>query len=145
MSGEAIDPELRQRIVAHFQGRCAYCRSPLMLFPGSETIDHILPRAEAGPDDETNLCVSCWRCNLRKAARLTAVDPLSRRRARLFHPRRQRWSDHFTWNEDFTRLLGRTICGRATIVALDLNADEFVKARERWAKAGWHPSAQDAR
>lgn len=141
MSGAAIDAELRRRIIAHFQGRCAYCRSPLMLFPGSETIDHILPRSESGADNEANLCVSCWRCNLRKADRVTAVDPLTRRRARLYHPRRQRWFDHFAWSEDFTRLIGRTICGRATIVALDLNTDDFVKARKLWVRAGWHPES----
>lgn len=142
MSGGPIDADLRNRVVAHFQSRCAYCRSPLMLFPGSETIDHILPKAESGTDDESNLCVACWWCNLRKADRLTAVDPLTGRRTRLYHPRRQRWTDHFGWNADFTRLLGRTICGRATIAALDLNAREFLSARKRWLMAGWHPPEQ---
>ena len=140
MSGGSLDASLRQRIIAHFQGRCAYCRSPLLLLPGSETIDHIQPRAEAGAADEGNLCICCWWCNLRKGARISAVDPFTKRRARLYHPRRQRWSDHFTWNDDFTRLMGRTICGRATIVALDLNSDDFVTARKLWKLAGWHPT-----
>ena len=29
------------------------------------------------------------------------VDPASRTEANLFHPRQQRWNEHFTWNEDF--------------------------------------------
>jgi hypothetical protein len=77
---------------------------------------------------------------LRKADRLTAVDPFTGRRARLFHPRRQKWAAHFTWNEDYSHLIGRTICARATIVALDLNSEDFVKARKLWKTAGWHPA-----
>lgn len=39
---------------------CAYCDKP-----GRE-VDHIVPVAEGGTNDWTNLTASCWRCNSEK-------------------------------------------------------------------------------
>src|SRR5688572_28079606 len=99
MSGAGISEQVRHRVATHFEHRCAYCRSPLFLFSGSENIEHIVPRCAEGSDDEENLCLSCSRCNLRKAARVRAIDPVTRKGLPLFHPRDQRWSTHFEWAE----------------------------------------------
>jgi hypothetical protein len=58
---------------------------------------------------------------------------------RLFNPRRQRWKRHFRWSEDGALIIGRTICGRATVVALNLNNLVAVTVRRNWIIAGWHP------
>ena len=57
----------------------------------------------------------------------------------VFIPRRQRWSRHFEWSEDGTRSIGRTACGRATVIALQLNHVMAVMVRREWVAAGWHP------
>jgi hypothetical protein len=57
----------------------------------------------------------------------------------LFDPRRQIWSEHFAWSEDGTRVLGATPCGRATVLALELNSLIAVSVRRYWVAAGWHP------
>jgi 5-methylcytosine-specific restriction endonuclease McrA len=31
------------------------------------TVDHVVPRAKGGPDDESNCVIACYRCNQRKA------------------------------------------------------------------------------
>ena len=67
---------------------------------------------------------------------------------RLFDPRRQRWSEHFAWSDDGTRVIGRTPCGRATVLwqegnriavgdrpVLYLNADDFAQ----WELRGTRP------
>ena len=56
-----------------------------------------------------------------KGTQTDALDPETGQRVPLFDPRRQRWSEHFAWSEDGTRVLGQTPCGRATVLALQLN------------------------
>jgi hypothetical protein len=77
-----------------------------------------------------------YSCN---RTQIAARDPLDGRRVRLFNLRRQRWARHFQWSEDGTRILGRTACGRGTVIALQLNHGMAVMVRREWVAAGWHP------
>ena len=45
----------------------------------------------------------------------------------LFHPRQQRWEDHFRW--DGIYVLGLTDIGRTTIRVLCINNDEQLELR----------------
>ena len=74
-----------------------------------------------------------------KAAQTEGLDSETGQRVRLFDPRRQRWSEHFAWSDDGTRIHGRTPCGRATVLALQLNHLIAVTVRREWVAAGWHP------
>jgi HNH endonuclease len=143
MSPGRIGNELRSRIAVHFQHRCAYCRSPLSLFPGSQQLDHIFPTASGGTDDEENLCFCCPWCNTRKGDRISATDPVTRRKLKLFHPRQQPWPKHFAWSIDFLRIDGLTASGRATVDLLDMNNVELLHARSIWISAGWHPPREN--
>ncbi|MBI4675381.1 MAG: hypothetical protein HY741_27365 [Chloroflexi bacterium] len=49
------------------------------------------------------------------------------------------WQDHFAWSMDSDRILGLTPVGRATVIALNLNRPSLVRARQLWARFGWHP------
>jgi len=82
---------------------------------------------------------ACLFCTSYKGAQTHARDPETKRRVRLFNPRRQRWSDHFRWGEDGTEVLGKTPCGRATIEALQLNNVIAITVRAEWVSVGWHP------
>lgn len=66
-------------------------------------------------------------------------DYVTERNVLLFNPRTQNWFEHFNWNSDGTKIIGRTAVGRATIIALDLNKERFIRIRKHWVKAGWHP------
>ena len=57
----------------------------------------------------------------------------------LFNPRTQKWNRHFIWSEDGTHIVGRTACGRATVLALQLNNTCALMVRREWIRAGWHP------
>ena len=141
MSRTAISPELRRRVAELDRGRCAYCATSQRIIGPILEIDHIVPRARGGPGKETNLCSACPMCNGHKADRASAGDPEGGLAAPFYHPRRDRWADHFEWADNGAIVQGKTPIGRATVAALQMNHVEIVAARRLWAAAGWHPPA----
>ena len=108
--------------------RCEYCRlhqddSPLAALH----IEHIRPRKHGGTDHESNLCLACIDCNLRKGPNLTGIDPLTGAVTALFHPRQQQWEDHFAWEE--IHITGKTATGRTTVQVLEMNSDDQLNLR----------------
>ena len=130
---------LRREIVRRAHHLCEYCHLQQELCPESFEVDHIIPQALDGPTTLENTCLACPLCNNAKRSRVTGVDPDSGRRVRLFNPRSQQWDAHFCWSRDAGRLLGRTITGRATVSALDMNRLRVVRIRLLWAAIGLHP------
>jgi hypothetical protein len=55
----------------------------------------------------------------KKGPNLTGIDPLTRDLEVLFHPRKERRSDHFAFRN--VHLEGLTPTGRATVAVLALN------------------------
>jgi hypothetical protein len=106
---------------------------------GPLEIDHLIPTALGGVDEEDNLWLACRLCNGYKGDQLQAHDPLSRKLVLLFNPRRQKWRRHFVWSEDGTVIIGRMACGRATVEALHLNNPLAIEVRREWVSVGWHP------
>ncbi|MCI0457624.1 MAG: HNH endonuclease [Gemmataceae bacterium] len=102
-------------------------------------VEHILPLARGGETTLDNLALSCSGCNGYKYAKTSGIDPKTGRRVRLYHPRKQRWQDHFAWTENFTLLVGLTPTGRATVEELDLNRDGLVNLRGSLAERDRHP------
>jgi hypothetical protein len=102
-------------------------------------IDHILPEALGGSDDESNLWLACPRCNRFKGAAIDAVDPDSGELASLYNPRAWSWLAHFTWINNGAIIVGTSAIGRATVSALHMNNPFVVRARHVWVKWGWHP------
>jgi 5-methylcytosine-specific restriction endonuclease McrA len=114
---------------------CEYCRLPQSAQEAAFHVDHIKPRSARGATVASNLALACVTCSLRKAARTQARDAVSNERVPLFHPRQDRWSDHFQWTRG-CRLLGRTPTGRATIVALGMNRPAVIAIRKGLLKLG---------
>ena len=88
----------RLLVAAGYRG--GYCHSSQRIMGVRLILDHLTPRARGGTDEEENLWPSCQPCNGFKQARVEAPDPLSGQLVPLFNPRRQRWSEHFTWADD---------------------------------------------
>ena len=133
-----IAPAIRRQLTEMDGRGCACSRSPTIV--GIPLIvEHILPLVAGGSSLIDNLCLSCYRCNEFKGPRTQARDPLDGQNSPLYHPRQQRWSDHFGWSADATILHGLTAYGRATIEALHLNNDWIVQARRIWIGIGLHP------
>ena len=134
--------DLRREVAARAGGSCEYCRTQERFSCDPLTVDHIIPRALDGPTQSDNLAFSCFGCNQHKALSTTAIDPINGEQVRLFDPRREAWEGHFTWNNDFTMVLGLSGTGRATIVALQLNRPGLVNLRRVLYAIKEHPQRE---
>ena len=134
-----IPKALRAKVREQAGNRCGYCLARQDYVPWVLEIEHIVPKSKGGTDDEDNLWLACHSCNLYKSDQTHGIDPLTGHRVRLFNPRRQQWGHHFRWSEDGAFIIGRTPCGRATVISLNLNNVVAVTARRNWVAAGWHP------
>ena len=102
-------------------------------------VEHIVPLVRGGASTMDNLCLSCYRCNEFKGPRQEALDAVTGRMVPLFHPRRQHWAEHFSWEDDGVMLRGVTPSGRATLAVLRLNNPWLVQARRIWILVGLQP------
>lgn len=134
-----ISASLRERIALQARYRCGYCLRTEELTGMPMTIDHIVPSAVGGLTTEDNLWLACCRCNEFKGVETQARDNETGRVVKLFNPRRQVWNEHFAWSEEGTEIIGKTPCGRATVIALKMNKPEIVVARRLWVSVGWWP------
>lgn len=130
----------RRAVRARAGETCEYCRSQERFSPQAFSVEHIIPIASGGFDSLGNLALACQGCNNHKYTRISALDPATGELAPLFHPRRDRWRDHFIWNHDFTLLVGLTPSGRATVDALRLNRSGLVNLRRILVLARQHPA-----
>jgi hypothetical protein len=110
------------------KARCEYCRMPEGRDFLDFELDHIIAQKHRGETSLENLAFACFHCNSHKGPNLAGFDTISGRVVRLFHPRKDRWNQHFSW--DGPMLLGKTAIGRVTIDVLNINDLEFVDFRE---------------
>src|SRR5437868_4945835 len=92
-----IPTKLHGLVLERAAGRCEYCRLAQAGQEATFHVDHIIPLAAGGLTEADNLALACVSCSLRKAARLSAVDPESNELTPLFHPRTDQWSAQFRW------------------------------------------------
>lgn len=106
-------------------------------------IEHITPKDKGGTDAEDNLCLSCRLCNGHKSTKTLVIDPLTGNEIALFHPRLQKWSEHFAWDmSDPAKINGLTPCGRATVEALQMNDPDALAFRQLMVAMGWYPPTE---
>ena len=139
MPRPSIPDTLRHKVTEDARYRCGYCLTSQQITGMPMHIDHIIPLAAGGNSDEANLWLACPLCNGFKSTRTHFTDSATGDEVALFNPRTQVWSEHFTWSENGTQIIGQTPQGRATVEALKLNNAHLTAARRRWVVAGWHP------
>jgi len=127
---------LRKLVRERAGARCEYCRLPdllphLMRFH----LEHIRARRHSGEHTVTNLAWACARCNALKGTDLSGVDPDSNRVVRLFHPRRDRWLEHY--RVDALRIEPLTARGRATAWLLEFNSEDRIELRASFRELGF--------
>jgi len=126
---------LRSFVIERAHHRCEYCRmrqdhQPLARFH----IEHIIARQHGGSDSPDNLALACHRYNLHKGPNLGGLDPETQELTRLFHPRQDRWIEHFALHD--ARIIGLTPVGRTTAVLLQMNIAERIELRGEMLAAG---------
>lgn len=134
-----IPTALKHKVETRAQGCCEYCQSQNCYSPDPFSVEHIIPISKSGSNNAENLAFACQGCNNRKYNHTESIDPLTGKTVPLFHPRQQKWSDHFTWNEDCSIIIGHTPTGRATVERLLLNRTGVMNLRRVLHAIGKHP------
>ncbi len=116
-------------------GRCEYCHLPDFAIDSEDFhIEHIIARKHGGKSKMENLAWSCIFCNLYKGPNLTSFDPDTGKLTRLFHPRRDRWIEHFRLNG--ARIQGLTAVGRTSVWLLEMNSEVLLHLRATLLREG---------
>ena len=139
MLSESIVGQVRKRA----GGRCEYCGMAQEMQGATFHVEHIVPRSRGGESFATNLALACPSCNLHKSDRTESIDPETGEMVALFHPRRDRWEDHFVWRG--FNLAGTTSKGRATIDVLNLNHPRRIRVRNMEQKLDLFPPPESPR
>ena len=140
MAKSTVPRPLKRAVVERARRQCEYCRSREDYAVDPFSAEHIIPQSRGGGTDLDNLALSCQTCNNHKYNKVEGIDPQTGNLAPLFHPRQQRWSDHFAWSEDATLIVGQTPTGRATIYILDMNRESLINLRQMLHRDGKHPT-----
>jgi hypothetical protein len=136
----AVPTEIDRRVRSRAKGLCEYCRLPQAAYPWRFQIDHIVAEQHRGRAQMSNLALACPRCNRSKGPHLSGIDTRTRRLTPLFHPRRDRWTDHFRWRGP--RLIGLTPVGRVTVSVLNINHPDAIKLRRSLIVEGLFPPGE---
>ena len=107
---------------------------PNRFHPAPFHIDHIIARKHGGSSLRSNLAYACFHCNTHKGSNIASLDPATGHLTPLYHPRSDRWMQHFAWQG--VLLDGLTPAGRATIQTLVLNLPLMVAVRQSLAEEG---------
>lgn len=137
---DAVSVRLRRLVIQRANGLCEYCLIHQEDAHFSFHVDHIISRKQRGPTNEANLALACLRCNVAKGTDPGAFIGRPRRLVRLFHPRQDRWEDHFRLSS--ARIVPLTEVAEATVQLLNLNAGDRLLLRRTLIKAGRYPSLE---
>jgi hypothetical protein len=134
MSQTYIPAALRRLVRERAGDRCEYCLIPEFVSFVPHWIDHVVAEKHGGKTDAENLANSRVLCNQRKGTDLSSIDPETGQVVTLFHPRRDRWADHF-------RVVGGrieplTATGRVTERLLQFNHPDRIEEREQLVATG---------
>ena len=132
-----IPEKLRHQVRELAQRQCEYCLLDERCAAKPHEPDHICPEKHGEDTVIDNLCLSCFDCNRHKGSDLCSLDLDTGAIVPLFHPRQNRWNDHF-------RLIGTLIepltpTARATVRLLKINSEERVEEREALLRVGKYP------
>lgn len=139
MSQQKVSKTQRLQIIERANGICEYCYSQMAYSSDPFNAEHIVPRSRGGLTALNNLALACFGCNNKKWTHVMGQDSVTQSLVPLYHPRQDRWVDHFEWNSTYTLLLGLTPIGRATVDLLALNRDGVVNLRRILYAHGEHP------
>ncbi|MGO9257622.1 MAG: HNH endonuclease [Bryobacteraceae bacterium] len=103
-------------------------------------VDRVVSRKHGGSSLAGNLAYACVLCNRHKGSDVASIDLSTGEIVRLFHPRRDRWTDRFRPDGEFIE--ARTEVGVATARLLRLNAAERIAERRLLRSLGSYPRRQ---
>ncbi|HEX3150786.1 MAG TPA: HNH endonuclease signature motif containing protein [Gemmataceae bacterium] len=133
-----MDEPLRRLVRERSAGVCDYCQFSMSAIAQSFAIDHIIARQHGGATTPDNLANIFQHCNQAKGSDIGSIYWETGDFVRFFHPRTDRWADHF-------ELVGRRIeslspIGLVTARILGFNTGERILERQSLQSIGRYPS-----
>ena len=119
--------------------RCEYCQAPEIIFNFPFEVEHIIPLSRQGTSTPDNLALSCRSCNLRKGSRISGNLAKSDSEISFFHPRNEKWHEHFYVSAELGTIAGITLTGEITVKYLEMNSPAQIGARKLWLRLGLFP------
>jgi hypothetical protein len=133
MSKAYVSAALRRLVCDRANHACEYCLMPEIAVFVSHEIDHVIAEKHGGQTNENNLALACTICNKYKGSDLASIDPSNGEIVRLYHPRRDRWRDHFQLEEG--EIIPLTSIGGVTVRLLQINRPDRVEERRLLSQA----------
>jgi hypothetical protein len=118
-----LDADLVRKVWLRASHKCEYCHFPAAAALAPFQIDHIIARQHGGSTELDNLALACIHCNRYKGPNLAGIDLSTGNVVRLFHPRRDIWTEHFQWSGPDLKAL--TAIGHVTVQVLSINDHEM--------------------
>jgi hypothetical protein len=134
MAQKYVPVALRRLVRTRARECCEYCLIPEQFTLAVHWVDHIVAEKHGGQTEEQNLALSCVLCNQHKESDLTSIDPETDQITPLFHPRRDRWIEHFRFVE--ARIEPLSPVGRVTVRLLQLNDTARMEERALLLRLG---------
>ncbi len=103
-------------------------------------MDHIISEKHGGATEAENLAYACLFCNRYEGSDVGSILP-DGGFSRFFHPRTDRWAEHFSLAADGITIEPRTVIGTVTARILGFNSDERLLEREALRTVGRYPTA----
>jgi HNH endonuclease len=85
----------RPLVVVRAGGCCEYCLIHQSDAGLPHEVDHVISRKHGGETQAENLAFACYLCNRYKGSDIASLDPATQELVCLFHPRQDRWDEHF--------------------------------------------------
>jgi hypothetical protein len=134
-----ISVKVQRLIRTISNGCCEYCQAPAEYSAAFYHFDHILPAVKGGKSTFSNIAYSCAGCNGYKSDKTHFLDPLTHQITKLYHPKKDKWDEHFQWNNDYLSIEGISPIGRTTVALLQLNREGLRNLRQILILVGAHP------
>ena len=122
-----VSQSLQREVWSRAADRCEYCQLPSRETIQVFEIEHVIALKHNGATQSENLCLSCLPCNRHKGTDVAGFDPATGLLTRLFHPRSDRWPDHFIIHDG--AISGLTDVGRTTVHLLQMNPPAMIELR----------------
>lgn len=139
MTDNKLTPQIKQEVRLRGKGCCEYCHPQEKFSTHRFSVEHIQPLSKGGDGNLENLALACQGCNNYKYNKTEGKDPITGAMVSLYHPRQQNWYEHFSWNHDYSLIIGLTSTGRVTVETLRLNREGLVNLRCILYGMGEHP------
>jgi HNH endonuclease len=136
MSKTYVSVKLRRLVFERAKGCCEYCLIPEFLSVATYQVDHVIAEKHGGETILVNLALACPLCNLAKGSDIASIDPTTGATEKLYHPRRDRWAQHFAVDPVTGLIEPLTPIARATERLLPLNRSESVAERAILLRVG---------